>query len=101
MSRLVKGQLFPGIKTTDLNIVATYNLAYNASLMVEDGLGIAVCFDSIVNVNNNQNDNLVFIPITDLDIPVYPLIIWKKHQTLSYICREYIKELQELTSPLH
>ena len=93
MSRLVKGQLVPGVDSGDLNIVATYNLAYNASLMVEDGLGIAVCFDSIVNVNNKHNDGLVFIPINDLEIDIHPVLIWKKYQVLSGTAKAFIKEL--------
>ena len=95
MSRLVRGRLFPNIDTQDLNIVATYNLAYNASLMVEDGLGIAVCFDSIINVNNNQNNDLVFIPISDINIDVHPTLIWKKYQVMSRPAKAFIEELQK------
>ena len=95
MSRLVRGQLFPGIDTKDLNIVATYNLAYNASLMVEDGLGIAVCFDSIINVNSRQNNDLVFIPINDMNIDVHPALIWKKYQVMSRTAKAFIEELQK------
>ena len=29
-----------------LNIVATYNLVYNASLMVDEGFGYALCLDN-------------------------------------------------------
>lgn len=96
MSRLVRGQLLPGIDTGDLNIVATYNLAYNASLMVEDGLGIAVCFDSIINVNNKHNDNLVFVPINDMSIDIHPAFIWKKYQVLSRTSKAFIEELQKI-----
>lgn len=96
MSRLVRGQLFPGVDTGDLNIVATYNLAYNASLMVEDGLGIAVCFDSIVNVNSKHNGDLVFVPINDMNIDVHPALIWKKYQVLSRTSKAFIEELQAI-----
>lgn len=96
MSRLVRGQLFPGVDTGDLNIVATYNLAYNASLMVEDGLGIAVCFDSIVNVNSKHNNDLVFVPINDMNIDIHPALIWKKYQVLSRTSKAFIEELQAI-----
>ena len=33
----------------NLNIVATYNLLYNASLMVEEGVGYALSIDRIIN----------------------------------------------------
>ena len=96
MSRLVRGKLFPGIDTDDLNIVATYSLAYNASLMVEDGLGIAVCFDSIVNVNSKHNNDLVFVPLDDFNFDIHPTLIWKKYQVLSRTSKAFIEELQNL-----
>lgn len=36
-------------KSEELNIVATYNLLYNASILVEQGLGMAVGLDKIIN----------------------------------------------------
>ena len=36
-----------GSDFTKLNIIARYNLIYNASLMVSEGLGYALCFDHI------------------------------------------------------
>jgi len=33
------------------NIVATYNLLYNASLMVREGIGYALCLDKLVNTD--------------------------------------------------
>ena len=43
MSRWMKRRL------SELNIIMTYNLLFNASLLVEEGLGYAVCFDRIIN----------------------------------------------------
>ena len=34
----------------ELNIQATYNLAYNASLMVREGLGSCIMLEKIINV---------------------------------------------------
>ena len=34
---------------SQLRIVATYNLVYNASLLVDEGLGYALCFDKLIN----------------------------------------------------
>lgn len=96
MSRLVRGRILPGIDASDLNIVATYNLAYNASLMVEDGLGIAVCFDSIVNVNSKHNNHLVFVPFDDINMNIHPILIWKKYQVLSRTSKAFIEELQSI-----
>ncbi len=40
-----------------LNVVATYNLVFNASLLVEEGLGYAICLDKLINT---QGSNLCF-----------------------------------------
>ena len=42
-----------------LNVVATYNLLFNASLLVDEGLGYALCFDKLINT---QGSNLCFRP---------------------------------------
>lgn len=44
-----------------LNIAATYNLVFNASLLVEEGMGYAVCFDHLVNVG--EDSTLCFRPL--------------------------------------
>lgn len=38
-----------GASVKQFPVVATYNLLYNASLMVSAGIGVAVCLDGIVN----------------------------------------------------
>ena len=60
-----------------LNIVATYNLIFNASLMVEEEMGIAIAYDGIV-----RNDQLIFRPLNpNLEAKLF--IIWKKHRESS------------------
>lgn len=49
-------------KATDLNIVATYNLIFNASLMVDEGLGYAITFNGIINTTGVSN--LCFQPLS-------------------------------------
>jgi DNA-binding transcriptional LysR family regulator len=44
-----------------LNIVTTYNLAYNAAIMVEEGIGFAVVLDKIVNTSSDSS--LCFRPL--------------------------------------
>jgi DNA-binding transcriptional LysR family regulator len=48
MSRWMKRRL------SELNIIMTYNLLFNASLLVEEGLGYAVCFDRIINTSGDS-----------------------------------------------
>lgn len=75
-----------------LNIVATYNLVYNAALMVEEGLGYALCLDKLVNTMGNSN--LCFKPlqpklVANLDI------VWKKYQVFSRASEEFLQRLQK------
>ena len=45
-----------------LNIVATYNLLFNGSIMVDEGMGYAICFDKIINVSGDSS--LCFRPLS-------------------------------------
>lgn len=46
---------------SELHIVATYNLIFNASLLVDEGLGYALCYDKLINT---QGSNLCFRPFS-------------------------------------
>lgn len=75
-----------------LNIVATYNLIYNASLMVEEGVGYALCLDKLINTTGNSS--LCFKPLSPkLECSIY--IIWKKNHTLSSSSLNFLKRLQK------
>lgn len=74
-----------------MNIVATYNLVYNAALLVEEGLGYALCLDKLVNTIGNNN--LCFKPLhpkleASLDV------VWKKYQIFSSAAEEFLKRIQ-------
>lgn len=79
----------------ELNIVATGNLLYNMSLLVEEGLGYAVSLDKIINTSGNSN--LCFRPlfpelISHLDIA------WKKYQVFPKCTEIFLKRLREILS---
>ena len=75
-----------------LNIVTTYNLAYNAAILVEEGVGYAITLDKIVNTSTNSN--LCFRPLQPrLESGLN--IVWKKHHVLSAAAAAFLKELQE------
>ena len=48
----------------NFDVVATYTLLYNASLLVEQGVGIAVCFDGIVATG--EGSPFAFVPFADM-----------------------------------
>lgn len=77
---------------TKLNIVATYNLVFNASLLVEEGVGYAVCFDKLINVSGDSR--LCFRPLSP-KAQAEATIIWKRYQVLSKPVQKYIDALLE------
>ena len=72
-----------------LNIVATHNLIYNASLMVDEGFGYAITFDKIINT---ENTNLKFIPFKPA-ITADMHFIWKKQQIFSKASEKFLNTL--------
>ena len=78
---------------SQLNIAATYNLLFNASIMVEEGLGYAVCFDKIINVG--ETSSLCFKPLNPV-IKSEATIIWKRYQVFSKAAQYFLNELNEI-----
>lgn len=91
-------QLFSGHQETEwfgtdfssMNIIATYNLIYNATFMVEHGLGYALCLDRLVNTKGR---NLIFRPVTpELSVDLY--IVTKKYQTFSPAVKVFLADIR-------
>lgn len=75
-----------------LNIVATYNLLFNGSLMADEGMGYVLCFDKLVNVSGNSN--LCFRPL-EPRVEACMSIVWKKYQVFSKPAQKFLQILQE------
>lgn len=75
-----------------LNIVTTYNLIYNAALMVEEGLGYALCLDKLVDTS--ATSNLCFKPL-EPKLEAQLNIIWKKYQVFSNPAKKFLELLQK------
>lgn len=76
-----------------LNIVATYSLLYNGSLMVDEGMGYALCLNHIINPTGESN--LCFRPLSPkLDIGLN--VVWKKYQLLNKASEKFLAQLKEL-----
>ncbi len=82
---------------SSLNIVATYNLIYNASLLVEDGLGYAICFDKLINTTGDSP--LCMRPIVPA-MKSTGYLIWKKYQVFSPAVQMFIDRVREDNRPL-
>lgn len=94
---ILADQTFSGHQDLDwfgedaLNVVATYNLIYNATFLVEHGVGYALCFDRLVNTSGR---NLAFRPITpELSVGLY--IVTKKYQTFSPAAKAFYGKIKQ------
>lgn len=83
-----------GKDLSELEIVATYNLLFNASLMVEEGLGYAIGLDKIINTSGNSR--LCFCPLSPRK-EAETNIIWKKYQIFSQASEKFMMKLKELS----
>lgn len=80
-----------GQEIESLNIIGSYNLLYNASLMVKENIGYAMCIDKLIDTS--EDSELCFRPL-------YPKleaglnIIWKKHQSFSKAASKFLNQLR-------
>lgn len=82
---------FLGKDREELDIVATYNLSYNGSLLVEAGLGYGLCLDQILHVSGDSG--LCFRPLEPpLEAELH--VIWKKYQLLSKAAERFLQSLR-------
>lgn len=75
-----------------LNIVATYNLFYNAGLMVDEGIGYVIGIDKLANTS--EHSNLCFVPL-DLDFEIHFDLVWKKYQVFSKAADLFLQRMRE------
>ena len=73
------------------NFVGNYNLLYNAELLVKAGAGMALAYDGIANL---YDQDLVFRPLapalTDANI-----LIWNRDHQLPNVAQLFLKLLRE------
>ncbi len=69
-----------------LNIVATYNLVYNASIMVDEGIGYALSLDKLVNTTGNS---ALCFKLLEPKLEVGLNIIWKNHKYFLKLQRNF------------
>lgn len=75
-----------------LNVIATYNLMFNASLLVDEGLGYAIGLDKIINTS--ENSNLCFRPL-EPKVEAELNIIWKKYQIFSKAAEQFMMKIKD------
>lgn len=73
------------------HVVSTYNLIYNAGLMVEAGIGYALCIDELINTAGSHP--LTFRPLSpELYSDVY--LFTKKYQVFSKAAKLFLSRLE-------
>lgn len=79
-----------GRTASRLNIAATYNLLYNGALMVQDGLGYALCLESVHQPDRNRE--LIFKPLSTA-VSEELHIIWKKDNVFSKASQMFFEKI--------
>lgn len=77
----------------ELHVAATYNLLFNASLMVEEGVGYALCLDHLVHTG--PDSALCFRPLSPTQQAGIG-IVWKKYQVFSKAAAKFLEHVQSL-----
>lgn len=75
-----------------MNIITTYNLLFNAALLVEQGVGCALTLDKLIN--NTHNSNLCFKPFAP-HLESGLNVVWKKHQLFSPAAKIFLERLKQ------
>ncbi len=83
-----------GSQYSELNIVASYNLLYNATVLVENHVGIAICLRSAT-----ENERLKFIPLSP-KFETGAALIWKKYHDLSPAVKAFVKMVKDTQKAL-
>ena len=86
----ISGWMGPDFPEPD--VVATYNLLFNASLLVSEGVGIALCLEGIVNTSGDSD--LVFVPFEPV-LRVGMSLVWKKNSVQGRAQRLFLDGLRE------
>lgn len=79
-------------KFDQLHIVATYDLLFNASIMVREKLGYAIGFDGLIDTS--EHSDLCFRSLhPSLQSPMY--IIWKRYQVFTPVAKLLLEEMKK------
>ncbi len=75
-----------------LDVVATLNLVYNATILAESGIGHVVTLDGLVNTSEYSNLCFRFLePRLESGLN----IVWKKYQVFSPAAEMFLQKIQE------
>jgi DNA-binding transcriptional LysR family regulator len=89
---LIKRQILQWFRKQykSLNVIATYNLIYNAAIMVEEGLGYALVLENLIS----NNDNVCYKNL-EPTFEVGVVLAWKKHQIFSTSTKALLNKIKQ------
>lgn len=74
---------------SELNVIATYNLAFNASIMAREHMGYVMTLDKLINT---KGTDLCFRPLSPKQT-IGMVLVWKKYQPQSKAAEKFIDAL--------
>lgn len=74
-----------------LNIIATFNLLFNAAMLVKSGGGYIVSIDNIINTG--ADSDLCFVPLKP-ELNSGLVLVWKKYQVFSPAALTFLQTLK-------
>ncbi|RHW52061.1 LysR family transcriptional regulator [Bombilactobacillus bombi] len=77
------------------NIIGTYNLLFNAAMLVQADVGIVYCLDHLINAIDIPD--LVFRPLAP-QLTTKINFVWRKNRPLSSAAEAFLKVLQKIIS---
>lgn len=80
-----------GAARAALEVVGTYNLVYNAALMVREGLGCALTLDHLVDVS--PSSQLAFRPLAPA-LRTGAALVWERGRLPSRAARAFLEALR-------
>ena len=75
----------------DAHIVAEYNLIYNASVMVSEGIGSAIALDKLINVSGDSK--LCFLSF-EPRMEALCYFIWKRYPVFTKAASTFLEQFQ-------
>ena len=75
----------------NLNVVATYNLVYNAAIMTREGFGYTLTLDKLANTGSDSD--LCFRPLKP-ELRINLNLVWKKYQLFSKASQKFLEYLK-------
>jgi len=91
---IVKEQIanWVGVEGDKLNILASHNLLTNASLLVRDGLGYAICVEGSYSIR--ENNDICFVPFSP-ELTTGHVVAWKKNRVFASATSLFIQFIKE------